>query len=162
MPCSLRSTLRAPAHRQPTAAAATAANPAAAAWRRQPQRQRGTSAHLQQRQLQNAARLRVSVPRQLAPRRPGCAPARAQQAAAAAPPPQPADTIAGEVLTASALLKDNLLSLPMVQRPYDWSEDNALELLDDLLDCLGPEGGSTDQPIRCGQGRAHVRLHARA
>ncbi|EFN55683.1 hypothetical protein CHLNCDRAFT_133929 [Chlorella variabilis] len=51
------------------------------------------------------------------------------------------ETIDGQVVTASRLLKEYLFSLPMIQRPYDWPEDEALGLLDELLESVGPSTG---------------------
>ncbi|KAI3425865.1 hypothetical protein D9Q98_007838 [Chlorella vulgaris] len=49
---------------------------------------------------------------------------------------QPGQSIRGEVSTAGKLFS-GLFSLPVVQRPYDWDQDTALEMLDDFLDSIG-------------------------
>ncbi|GBF95986.1 hypothetical protein Rsub_08801, partial [Raphidocelis subcapitata] len=64
------------------------------------------------------------------------------------PPPAAGTThesINGRVVSAEALFSSAyLFSLPAVQRPYDWADDNTLQLLEDLLDSLGDDAA---QPI---------------
>ena len=54
----------------------------------------------------------------------------------------------GPEMTASMLLADDLFfkqhdylfSMPAIQRPYDWGEEQARQLLEDLLASMGEEG----------------------